>query len=89
MCSEGVRPAQHPAASHLGPRPPPPQQLHVLSRQLSDPMVALQTVCVGAQPASQGAGAMKDALPCVSTSNEYWLDIFIYNLVVALILQTK
>ncbi|XP_060274462.1 zinc finger CCCH domain-containing protein 14 isoform X5 [Ovis aries] len=38
MCSEGVRPAQHPAASHGGLAGLlPPQQLHVLSRQLEDP----------------------------------------------------
>ena len=34
MCSEGMRPAQHPAASHGGLAT---QQLHVLSRQLEDP----------------------------------------------------
>ena len=38
MCSEGVRPAQHPAASHGGLAGLlHPQQLHVLSRQLEDP----------------------------------------------------
>ncbi|XP_055292528.1 zinc finger CCCH domain-containing protein 14 isoform X2 [Moschus berezovskii] len=38
MCSEGVRPAQHPAASPGGLAGlPHPQQLHVLSRQLEDP----------------------------------------------------
>ncbi|XDC76514.1 hypothetical protein R6Z07F_007687 [Ovis aries] len=34
MCSEGMRPAQHPAASHGGLAT---QQLHMLSRQLEDP----------------------------------------------------
>uniref|UniRef100_A0A452FR22 Zinc finger CCCH domain-containing protein 14 n=1 Tax=Capra hircus TaxID=9925 RepID=A0A452FR22_CAPHI len=38
MCSEGMRPAQHPAASHGGLAGLlHPQQLHVLSRQLEDP----------------------------------------------------
>ncbi|XP_040083444.1 zinc finger CCCH domain-containing protein 14 isoform X3 [Oryx dammah] len=38
MCSEGMRPAQHPAASHGGLAGLlHPQRLHVLSRQLEDP----------------------------------------------------
>ena len=59
MCSEGMRPAQHPAASHGGLAT---QQLHVLSRQLEDPDGSFANGVWGLSPPSQGAGVMKDVL---------------------------
>ena len=63
MCSEGMRPAQHPAASHGGLAGLlHPQQLHVLSRQLEDPDGSFANGVWGLSPPSQGAGVMKDVL---------------------------
>ncbi|MXQ89094.1 hypothetical protein E5288_WYG007822 [Bos mutus] len=57
MCSEGMRPAQHPAASHGGLAGLlHPQRSRVLSRQLEDPDGSFANGVWGLSPPSQGAG---------------------------------
>ena len=61
MCSEGMRPAQHPAASHGGfAGLLHPQRSRVLSRQLEDPDGSFANGVWGLSPPSQGAGVTKD-----------------------------
>lgn len=92
MCSEGMRPAQHPAASHGGLAGLlHPQRSRVLSRQLEDPDGSFANGVWGLSPPSQGAGVMKDVFAVLSLPrmNIGWRS-FNYNLVVAFILlQTK
>ena len=92
MCSEGMRPAQHPAASHGGLAGLlHPQRSRVLSRQLEDPDGSFANGVWGLSLPSQGAGVMKDVFAVLSLPrmNIGWRS-FNYNLVVAFILlQTK
>lgn len=77
MSSEGMGAAQHPAASRGGLAGLlRPQPARVLSRRLEDPDGSFANGVWGPGPPFTVLALWRTSVPCVSTSNEYWLEVF-------------
>ncbi|OWK09873.1 ZC3H14, partial [Cervus elaphus hippelaphus] len=77
MSSEGMGAAQHPAASRGGLAGLlRPQPARVLSRRLEDPDGSFANGVWGLGPPFRVLALWRTSVPCVSTSNEYWLEVF-------------